>query len=246
MMSIPDAPIQRRKLADEVRDRLVSLIHDAALGPGDALPSERDLMGRFGVGRPAVREAMQSMASRGLIEIRHGDRARVAEPSVGQMLDQISETAQHLLSNSPASLENLKDARSLFEVEMVKRAARDRSAEEMHRLWTRIAEQESALDDPAEFLRSDGAFHREIAAVSRNPILSAVSEAMFRWLSEFHVSLVRVPGCEDVTLSEHRKIAQAIESQSEELAATYMADHLSRANDLYRRAHFRPLSSGKR
>ena len=245
-MSIPEAPIQRRKLADEVRERLVRLIRDTALGPGDPLPSERDLMRRFGVGRPAVREAMQSMASKGLIEIRHGDRARIAEPSVGQMIDQISETAQHLLSNSPANLENLKDARALFEVEMVRRAARDRNADDMHRLWTRISEQENALDDPAQFLRADGMFHQEIAAVSRNPILSAVSEAMFRWLSEFHVSLVRVPGCEDVTLSEHRNIAEAIDAQSEDLAAKFMADHLGRANDLYRRAHFRPLSSGQR
>ena len=51
------APIQRRKLADEVRDRLLDLIRADRLAPGDALPSERTLMQRFEVGRPAVREA---------------------------------------------------------------------------------------------------------------------------------------------------------------------------------------------
>lgn len=58
-------PIIRRKLADEVRDRLLALIRGGELRPGDRLPSERDLMERFGVGRPAVREALQSLARRG-------------------------------------------------------------------------------------------------------------------------------------------------------------------------------------
>ena len=49
--------------------------------------------------------------------------ARVVAPSASQMIDQMSEAAQHFLSSSPASLENLKDARALFEIEMVRLAA---------------------------------------------------------------------------------------------------------------------------
>lgn len=231
------APIQRRKLSDEVRDRLLDLIRADRLAPGDALPSERTLMQRFEVGRPAVREALQSLERTGIIEIRHGDRARIAEPSIGRMLDQMSETAQHILSNSPASLENLKEARLMFEVEMVRRAARKCSDADVRRLWERIDEQARALADPMQFLQCDGAFHREIAAVSGNPIFTAVSESMFRWLSVFHQSLVRVPGREDLTLAEHRKIAEAIEARSPDRAGKMMADHLNRANKLYHQTH---------
>ena len=49
--------IVRRKLSDEVFDRLKAMITGGELTPGDAMPSERDLMERFGVGRPAIREA---------------------------------------------------------------------------------------------------------------------------------------------------------------------------------------------
>ena len=56
-MNVSD-PIIRRKLSDEVFLRLKRLIVSGELQPGDEMPSERELMERFGVGRPAIREAM--------------------------------------------------------------------------------------------------------------------------------------------------------------------------------------------
>ena len=58
--------IVRRKLSEQVFDRLRDMIVAGELHSGDAMPSERHLMDRFGVGRPAVREALQSMQSMGL------------------------------------------------------------------------------------------------------------------------------------------------------------------------------------
>ena len=122
-----DGPIQKRKLGEEVRLRLLSMIESGDLRPGDALPSERALMDSLKVGRPAIREAMQSLEQTGLIQIRHGERARVAEPSVGRMVDQVTETMKHLLVHSAASLENLKEVRLTCEVEMARVAARRRA-----------------------------------------------------------------------------------------------------------------------
>ena len=55
-MNIPSEPILRRKLSDEVFARLKLLIENGELKAGDEMPSERELMERFGVGRPAIRE----------------------------------------------------------------------------------------------------------------------------------------------------------------------------------------------
>ena len=227
----------RQKLSEEVRRGLLDLIKSGAVGMGDPLPSERELMERFGVGRPAIREAMQSLETIGLIEIRHGGRARVSEPSIGRMVDQISETMKHLLANSPASLENLKEARATFEREMARIAARRRSAADLERLAEIISEQELASDEPVRFRMLDGFFHSEIARVSGNPIFSALIDALFRWLSDFHVDLVSVPGLEQLTLAEHREILAAITRADADGAARAMGDHLMRANDLYRQSH---------
>jgi len=93
--------IVRRKLSDEVFDRLRAMITSGDLAPGDRMPSERDLMQRFGVGRPAVREALQSMQSMGLISISHGGRSRVNALSPGTVLEPVDEVAEILLSSAP-------------------------------------------------------------------------------------------------------------------------------------------------
>ncbi|HET9067841.1 MAG TPA: transcriptional regulator NanR [Amaricoccus sp.] len=227
----------REKLSEKVRRELLGMIEGGSVGLGAPLPSERELMERFGVGRPAIREAMQSLETIGLIEIRHGGRARVAEPSVGRMVDQVSATMKHLLANSPASLENLKEARATFEREMARIAARKRSGADLDRLREILADQADVMADPGRFRSLDGRFHREIAAVAGNPIFTALIDAVFRWLADFHVDLVSVPGLEQLTLAEHHQILDAIARGDVEAAGTAMADHLLRANDLYRQSH---------
>lgn len=228
-------PIRRRKLSDDVLDRLLEMIRGPDYAPGDFLPSERELMRAYEVGRPAIREAMQSLQHMGLVEIKHGGRPRVAEPSLSRMVDQMSESMRHLLSHSPADREHLKEARTTFEAELARIAARKRSDADLARLAGTLEDQEAAASDPARFLRFDGQFHREIAAISGNPIFSALSEALFGWLSHFHADLVRSPGLEKLTLEEHRGILAAITARDGDAAAKAMADHLNRANSRYRR-----------
>ena len=109
MTSTDIKPIRRRKLSDHIQERLLDLIHGSDIAPGDKLPSERELMRAYEVGRPAIREAMQNLERMGLIEIKHGERPRVAEPSITRMVEQMSESMRHLLVHSPANLEHLKE-----------------------------------------------------------------------------------------------------------------------------------------
>ena len=168
---------------------------------------------------------------------RHGGRARVAEPSVGRMVEQVGETMKHLLANSPASLENLKEARATIEREMARIAARRRSDGDILRLTELLAEQEAAIADLPKFRALDGRFHREIAGISGNPIFTALIDGVFRWLSDFHGELVSVPGLENLTIAEHREILAAIGRGDAEAAGAAMGDHLMRANELYRRSN---------
>ena len=232
-MTTTAEPIKRRKLGHEVEDRLLAMIRRGDIRPGDTLPSERELMTTYGVGRPAIREAMQSLQRMGILEIRHGERARVAEPSFDRMVDQISETMRHLLSHSSTTLEHLKEARITFEAAMTRIAAERRAPAMVAHLRKVVQDQEAASHDTKAFLEKDGRFHRELAAISGNPIFASLSEALFGWLAQFHADLVRRPGLEKLTIAEHHSIVDAIEAGDVALAERHMRDHLNRANSLY-------------
>jgi len=226
--------IERRKLSDEVRERLLALIREQPLKPGDVIPSERELMEKYGVGRPAVREAMQSLQSAGLIDIRHGERPRVAEPSMPNMLDQIGEAIRHMLLNSDATLENLKQARIFFELQLVQIAAERATSDDVAELVAIVEEQSSLRDDRPRFRACDGRFHAKIADISGNPIFPALLSAVFNWLSDFHSEMVSAPSLEDLTIQEHLKVIEAIRDKDADRAAKEMSDHLTRANSLYK------------
>lgn len=168
--------IVRRKLSDEVFDRLLELIRSGAFRPGDQLPSERELMARFGVGRPVIREAMQTLATMGLLVIAHGERTRVTTPTAAGLIAQIDLPALHLISSSPDSLEHLKEAREFFEAGMVREAAAKATDADIERLRMAFEEQARHLGgDPKAFVAADMAFHTAIAAITRNPVFEAVS-----------------------------------------------------------------------
>jgi DNA-binding FadR family transcriptional regulator len=234
------SPLVRPKLAEMVQDRLLAIIRAENLRPGDPLPSERELMQTYEVGRPSIREAMQNLKRMGLIEINHGERPRVAAPSFEGMVDDMAETMHHVLVNSPATLDHLKEARARFEMDMADIAARKRTPEDVAELRAILAEQERMRLVSSAFLEADGRFHHRIARISGNPIFASLSEALFAWLAQFHFDLVRRPGLEQLTLSEHRQIIDAIERGDPEAAARLTGDHLNRANSLYHQANRKP------
>lgn len=229
-----DGAISKRKLGDLVEEQLLALLQAGRLGPGDVLPSERELMEQFKVGRPAIREAMQSLQRKGLIEIRHGERPRVARPSFDRTLLELAETVRHLLLHSEGSLEHLKEARLMFETAVARRAAEKATADDVVAISEALARQKASKPGSEEFVRSDGDFHGAIAQVSGNPILTALSRCLFNWLSEFHTEEVRKPGLENLTIAEHTAILDAIRTGNAEETSQQMANHLTRANALYR------------
>ena len=237
---IESEPIRRRKLSHEVLDRLLARITRGELATGEHLPSERDLMSQYQVGRPAVREAMQALERMGLIAITHGERARIVAPSARTIVDQIGQTARHLLATSPTSLEQLKEARLLFEVGVVRTAAERAVDADIAALRLCLDEHRAAagvVAAPAhmdEFLQKDMAFHRQIAAMTGNAIYVALSEAMLDWLAEFHTGLVRLHGAEQLTIEEHTAIFARVAARDAAGAAEAMTRHLTRANRLYR------------
>ena len=225
--------IVRRKLSHEVLDRLVAAIEAGEFPPGSQMPSERDLMSRYGVGRPAIREAMLTLENMGLIKIVHGERARVILPTAETIIDQVSGAMVQLLSATSRGLTDLKEARVLFEVGLVRLATQRATRASIDALRRALAACHAASGDQARFINADMAFHNQIALMSGNTLIAAASRGMLDWLARFKRDLVSVRGAERLTLDEHERIFRGIASGDADAAAKAMTDHLTRADKLY-------------
>lgn len=226
-------PIIRQKLSEQVFNRLWEMIISGHLKPGDAVPSERELMEKFAVGRPAVREALQALASKGVITISHGERSRVNEIGAKIALDQIDDIAKFLLSAEPSNLEHLKQTRKILEAGTVRVSAANCNDDDIRGLRKLIKMQESQLKNPKKFIETDIAFHTAIAKASRNPLLQAVTRAMLVWLFEYYKPLLHWSGHENTTLLEHERLVDHLEARDPDGAATLMREHLDRSDPLY-------------
>ncbi len=231
----PAAPIVRRKLGQEVQERLLSDIRAGTYPVGTLLPSERELMAQLGVGRPAVREGLQALERMGLIAIVHGEGARVKPLSAESVISQISETAVHLLAGNSELLEHLKEARLAFEVAMARAAAKRATEQDIAMLRSVLDAHRASLGHTARFIETDLAFHRAIATVSGNPVYVAVAQALLQWMQNFYEDAVRAPsGSEQVTLEEHTRLFDCIARHDVDGVERAVRDHLTRAHVLYR------------
>lgn len=232
-MTQPLEQIVRRKLSDEVFDRLERMITSGELKPGDEMPSERVLMERFGVGRPAIREAMQSLANKGLVNISHGERAKVLQLTAQSIFRQVDLTAKIMLSQSADSLEHLKSSRIFFERGMAREAAARATQSDIDDLKDIIENQRQSLGHAEDFIAADMKFHTRIAQISGNPIFAAVSEAMLAWLKAYHTEMLIWTGKEKFTLVEHEEIVDRLAAHDADGAEAAVLKHLERSRALY-------------
>jgi DNA-binding FadR family transcriptional regulator len=225
--------VVRQKHSDKVFDRLWKMIETRELAPGDALPSERALMDRFSVGRPAVREALQSIAHKGLISISHGERSRVNQLTAGTAISQIDNIAKLLLLHDPSALDHLEQVRKLLEAGSIRLATKLCTAQDAEDLRVIAANQRSKLGQGRAFIEADIAFHMRIAAISGNTLIETLTQAMLTWLFDHYQPMLRWSGREETTLREHDRIVELLEARDSDGAEAMMLAHLNRSDPLY-------------
>ena len=225
-------PIRRSKIYQEVARRLEGQIIGGELQPGDVLPSERELMERHSVGRPAVREALLSLQKAGMIATQNGERARVVRPSAVGLIGELGSAARYLLNQSDG-IRQFQQARLFLEVGLVRHAALLATDDDRKRLSDAYAANEAALHDMALFARTDVAFHYVLAEIPRNPIFVALHAALAEWLTEQRSSTLLRRGAARKALRSHRMILRAIEARQVDAAEAAMRQHLEEVAELY-------------
>jgi len=221
------------RLADVVADELARMIHSGRLGEGARLPAERDLMQRFGVSRGAVREAIASLASRGLVVTRFGHRPVVRKPDYEVAMDKLGSLVSHLVADR-MGVWNLFHSRIFLEAALVRWAASKARRDDVEELRAALDANRDAIGVASRFYETDIAFHAVLYRIPGNPIFPAVHKAYVDWLVHYWRSMQSSAEIDRMNYAGHEAIFDAVAARDPEAAEEALHRHLGAAWEFVR------------
>lgn len=227
--SLPIEPVaQRRRLADDVAERLTEWILNETLPPGSLLPAEGELAVRFGVSRTVIREAIRSLASYRLVRIRHGVGSYVNPREAWD----VSSALQLFIRSDRDGLLRWLEVRQVLEVGIARRAAMRATLAEIGALTDLVTTMRKQLQQlPGGFIDVDYRFHLAIARATRNPSLEMMLAPILQPLHGRMRETLHIHVTAEQAVVEHERIVAALRAADADAAATAMAAHLERVSD---------------
>ncbi len=214
--------IRKTRVSKEIIDQVRDLISSGRLGPGDRLPSERELAQTFQVGRSTVREAIRSMESLGLIEVRPGEGTFLAGPSVEHGHDPLTANLYKAWSTQL----KLFEIRAVLEPGLAGLAARRATPEHIARMREALKGQETKVERGEAYVKEDTAFHLLIAEATGNEILLRIVDNLMGLLEETRHTSWQRGDRPNRSLKQHRAVLQAIEERNPAMAERRMREHI--------------------
>jgi GntR family transcriptional repressor for pyruvate dehydrogenase complex len=213
--------VRRSKLSDEVVSRLMSMIRDGRLQPGDRLPPERQLASSFHVSRASLRDAVRHLELLGYLEVRQGDGTVVRLPDAATL----TQPFQGLLAGHPQAAADLLEFRRMLEPQVAALAAERCSLEQGALLDQAIAVQRSTVERGERLGQEDVDFHQLIASIAGNATVLQVLETLGSLLAEMRTR--HLSGDKPhLGFDQHVAIAEAIRAGRPAVAAQAMGEHL--------------------
>ncbi len=168
-------PIQSSKVYERIAEQIEQLILNGELHSGDRLPTERELAEQFQASRTAVREAMKTLAQKGLVNMRPGRGTIV--------IDGTSKAMQHSLGlmirvGQAGNSTNLVEVREILEPEIAALAATRAGEEDITAMQESVRVMDASLDDADAYISADNNFHQALAKGTQNVLILAFVDSI--------------------------------------------------------------------
>ncbi len=165
---------KRCSLAQQVTDQLQRMIEEGVWQVGEKIPTELELTEMFSVSRNTLREAVRSLASVGILEVKQGDGTYVRANN--------SFHAHMSMVYTQVPLQEILEAQRILEIAMARLAARYRTAEEVQAIHTALELRRQQEVPVRENTRADVRFHLTIAHACHNRILDDLYTSISAYL----------------------------------------------------------------
>lgn len=209
------------QVVEQIRER----IRDGTLGPGQRLPTERELGESFGVSRSVVREALKVLSATGWVETRQGSGTYVCPEPRPALTRGFTLRA---IADDPSVL-GLYEVREPLDALAARLAAQRRTDAQAADLTARAEDSAIAArnDDWIAFGMADDAFHDLLCEASGNPYLTEVLRSVRHLLRDVAAMVVRLSGSMSIASGQHARIAEAVAAGDGAAAELAMANHVT-------------------
>lgn len=228
MPTVGATKFSRQGLPSQIASFVRNQIVKGELKPGDRLPTEREMAVEHGVSRAVIREAVAKLIHEGLVVSRQGVGAFVASPG----------NATALVLN-PESFAQPEDFQQLYELRLVlecgaaELAARNCDADDLAAINKTIRDMSRVEESHEVYVEHDIAFHRAIAAATKNPFVSLfISFVDLKLQESIFVALRKLDfqSTTEISIREHKVIYEAIGARDPSAAAAAMRAHLQNSS----------------
>lgn len=220
-----DAPARTwRSVLQHVERRLL----DGELGPGDRLPSERDLASELGVGRSSVREAIRVLEVMGLIRTATGSGPQAGAIVIAAPGGGLSALLRLQVAAQGFPIADVVGTRLILEQAVVAALAGGAGdTAEVHRLLDAMDADLGAAD----FLALDAQLHLALAEASGNAVVAAMMtglrDSIESYVQTGSAAIADWPAMAERLRAEHRDIVRAIDEGRADVATALVRDHIT-------------------
>jgi GntR family transcriptional repressor for pyruvate dehydrogenase complex len=219
---------ERNKLYGSVVEHFETEIFTGNLQVGARLPAEAEIARQFAVSTRTIRDALQVLETKGLVQRRHGECAIVVRNDVAGFLDSLALTVKQLFSSNPQYFLELMDVRRMIEVDVVGTLAS--GGGRMNEAVTQALagmQQAASGGDATRFIGFDAALHLGLVHSTPNRVLHVLYDNLYALIAEVIQVTSRVPEKSlQTAYSEHAEIHRLIAARDADGARTAMARHL--------------------
>ncbi|MGH3375507.1 MAG: FadR/GntR family transcriptional regulator [Actinoallomurus sp.] len=214
--------VARPSLSDTLTEQVLTLIREDGLGPGDRLPSTRELSQRFAVTVPTLREALRRLEVTGAIRMRHGSGIYV-----GTDLERVVLPNPNVRELRGERLLQLLETRLLIEPQAAELAARRATPDAVARLRAVLAEAGRHLrGEDAKLHETNITFHRVAGLAAGNGVLAEVLDSLLSVHAVEQWEILQLFDDRARDFDEHTAILEAIERGDAEASRDLMRRHL--------------------
>lgn len=215
-------PIKHNKVSDEIVNQIKTQISEGMLKPGDRLSPERELVKEFGVSRPSLREALNSLVAMGFLGVK-GKRTFVKSVASESMQDPLS----LLIKNDTQKIFDLIEVRKALEAWGAYLAAQRATEKDVKQLEDILEEMRKAFEQERSWEKQDADFHLGIAQATHNTIQTHIMSTIYDLLRESVTRVFKDQSKVKKLLDQHNLIFSAIKNHSPDKARERTLEHLN-------------------